>query len=267
MPTTNKLKSLRDYVSGFKSVVVAYSGGVDSSLVLKVASDTLGKENVIAVVAFSETYPESDKSFAQQIIKKIGVKSITIRTTELNNPKFKKNPKLRCYYCKSELFSKIKQIATAHNIKTILDGSNYDDLSDFRPGRAALTKFKVISPLLENKITKTDVRKISKSLGLPTWNKPQMACLASRIPYGTMITKETLSKIDSAENFLRKKFGFYNIRVRHYNDIARIEVSPEQINLLLNKNARKKIVSAFKKLGYKFITVDLEGFRTGSMNL
>ena len=266
MSTNNKLTNLKSYISCFKRVVVAYSGGVDSSLVLRVAADTIGKENVTAVLAFSETYPESDKLSAQKFVKKLGVKFITIRTSELDNPKFKKNPKVRCYYCKTELFSKIRQIAKTKNVKTILDGSNYDDLSDYRPGRIALKKFKVKSPLLENKITKTDVREISKSLKLPTWNKPQMACLASRIPYGTMITKDTLRKIDKAETFLRK-FGFYNIRVRHYNNIARIEVSSEQINILLNKNTRNKIITAFKKLGYKFITVDIEGFRTGSMNL
>jgi len=262
----SKLKQLKTFISAYKSAVVAYSGGVDSTLLLKVTADTLGKNNTLAVLALSETYPESDRATAQNVVKKLGVKCITIRTSELQNRNFRKNPKLRCYYCKSELFSKISRIATEHKIRTIFDGSNYDDLSDYRPGRIALKEFRVTSPLLQTGINKKGVRAISRLLGLPTWNKPQMACLASRIPYGTMITKETLVKIDKAEDILRK-FGFINVRVRDYQGTARIEVSQEQINRFFKNGLRNKVTGAFKKLGYKFVTVDLEGYRTGSMNL
>ncbi|OGS21619.1 MAG: TIGR00268 family protein [Elusimicrobia bacterium RIFOXYA2_FULL_39_19] len=265
-PALKKLKCLESYISKFNKAVIAYSGGVDSSLLLKLSCDVLGKQNVLAVTAFSETYPQKDKEQALSFIRKYSVNAITINTLELQNPEFNKNPKNRCYHCKHELFAKITAIAKKHNIPVIFDGSNYDDLSDFRPGRKAVKQFKVKSPLLENKITKQEVREISRHLRLPTWNKPQMACLASRIPYGTRITTNSLTKIDKAENYLRG-LGFYNVRVRHYGEIARIEVSKEQINKLFHTNTSEKILRKFKTLGYKYITIDLEGYRTGSMNL
>jgi len=261
----NLLNKLRKFIKRFKKVAVAFSGGTDSALVLKLSVDSLGKENVIAITSISETLPEIDKKFAKSITKKLKVKHIFIKTEEFKNKKFKKNPLNRCYYCKKELFTKIKKIAKKFRIDTIFDGSNYDDLSDFRPGRKALKELNVISPLLENKIGKKTVREISKILKLPTWNKPQMACLASRIPYGQMLDEDTLKKIDRAENFIRK-FGFENVRIRHYGDIARIEISKEKIPAILKKKTREKIVKKLKSIGYKYITVDLEGYRAGSLN-
>ncbi|MFN3966112.1 MAG: ATP-dependent sacrificial sulfur transferase LarE [Endomicrobiia bacterium] len=258
----NKLKS---FIRKFKKVIVAFSGGTDSSLVLKLSVDSLGRKNVIAVTSISETFPKIDRYFARIISKKLKVKHIFIKTQEFQNEQFVKNPVDRCYYCKKELFTKIKKIAKKFNIKTIFDGSNYDDLKDFRPGRIAVKELKIISPLIENKIGKKEIRKLSRVLGLPTWNKPQMPCLASRIPYGCPLDKNVLKKIDSAENYIRK-MGFKDVRVRHLGDTARIEVSKEKIPLVLNKKVREKIVRKLKALGYKYITVDLEGYRTGSLN-
>jgi len=261
----NLLNKLRKFIKKFKKVTVAFSGGTDSALVLKLSVDSLGRENVIAVTSISETLPEIDRNFAKSIAKKLKVKHILIKTEEFKNKKFKRNPLNRCYYCKKELFTKIKKIAKKFNIDTIFDGSNYDDLNDYRPGRKALKELNIISPLLENKIGKKDVRKLSKILKLPTWNKPQMACLASRIPYGKMLDKNILKKIDTAENYIRK-FGFENVRIRHYGTTARIEVTREKIPAILKGKTREKIVKKLKSIGYKYITLDLEGYRTGSLN-
>lgn len=262
----NKLCKLKNFISKFKNAVVAYSGGVDSTLVFKVSAEVLGKENVIGVTAISEIYPSVDKKSVERFLKKNPVQHIYIRTSELKNKIFRSNPPNRCYYCKKELFNKLNLIAKKFQFNTIFDGTNCDDLNDFRPGRLAAKEFNVVSPLLETKLTKADVREISKYLKLNTYNKPATSCLASRIPYRMKIDKKTLKKIQIAENFIRK-VGFQDVRVRHYGDIARIEVSQEQIKLFANKTLRNKIIKKLKTLGYKYITVDLEGYRTGSLNL
>ncbi|MCX5711809.1 MAG: ATP-dependent sacrificial sulfur transferase LarE [Candidatus Omnitrophica bacterium] len=258
----DKLGKLKAILRKMGSMLVAYSGGIDSSFLLKVAGSQLG-DRVLAVTAVSETYPKEELKLAKQLARKFGARHKIIRTKELNNPKFRNNPVDRCYYCKKELFATLKGIALKNKINFVVDAGNLTDKNDFRPGEKVKKELGIRSPLSEAGFTKNDIRLISKRLGLAIWNKPSLACLASRIPYGSRITKGTLSRIDKAEQFLRQ-YGFSQVRVRHYNDLCRIEVLPGNIKYLLAKS--KDIVDNFKKLGYNYVTVDLEGFRTGSMN-
>lgn len=263
--SNTKLTRLKNILNTLKSVVIAYSGGVDSAFLLKVAADTLGKENVLAVTARSETYPYREFKEAKIFAKQIGARHKIIKTSELGIKGFKNNPMNRCYYCKKELFSKLKAIAKREVLNHCIDGTNYDDLKDIRYGRRAARELGVRSPLLEAKITKGDIRNFSKALRLKTWDKPSFACLASRFPYKSKITKEKLSIVEKAEAFLRA-LGIRQVRVRHYGQLARIEVYPEDIKILLGQKNAKKISQRFKKLGFLYTTVDLEGYRTGSMN-
>lgn len=247
------------------SVIVAFSGGVDSTFLLKVAHDVLGS-NVLAITAKSETYPASELKDAKYLAKLIGAKHKIIETKELENENFSKNPANRCYFCKKELFSKLKGIAAIakrEKINYVLDASNFDDLKDYRPGRMAAKELGVRSPLAEAKITKQEIRLFSKKLGLPTWAKPAQACLASRIPYGNKITEEELTKIDKAENFLRQ-LGLKELRVRNHGQIARIEVPQKHFQLVFKNN--EKIAQKFKEIGFAYITLDLQGYRMGSLN-
>lgn len=261
-----KFKRLKEILKKMKSAAIAFSGGVDSTFLSKTAYDTLGRENVLAVTAVSETYPNSELKDAKKLAKLIGVRHIIIKTAELKDANFKANPPDRCYYCKGELFNKIRKIAEGEGIECIADASNYDDLKDFRPGRRAAQERGVRSPLREARLTKEDIRTLSKRLGLPTWNKPAYACLASRMPYYETITKRKLTQIDSAEQLLRDKFEFRQVRVRRHGDIARIEVAPDEIYKFFVDGLREDIVKKFNKIGFKYITVDLKGYRTGSMN-
>ncbi len=260
-----KCKQLKKNIKKYGKLVIAYSGGVDSTFLLKMAIEVLGKNNVVAVIAKSPTYPESEMVSAVNTARLLGAKYKIIKTNELDNKKFVVNPRDRCYYCKKELFQKLKKIGEQYNITQIAEGSNYDDLKDYRPGRKAVIEFGIKSPLLEAKLRKQEIRALSKQTGLPTWDKPSYACLASRIPYNTIITEEKLKRIDCAENIL-KKTGFYQVRVREHNDLARIEVEPKEIYKLINPNIKRKIINSFLKLGYLYITLDLEGYKTGSMN-
>jgi len=258
-----KLIKLEKILSKMGKVVVAYSGGADSTFLLKVAVDALGKQNVLAVTAKSETYTSSELKDAVKNAKKIGARQIIISTNELKNPNFRKNPVNRCYYCKYELFGELKKIAGKENIKFVIDASNVDDHKDYRPGAKAKKELSVRSPLQEAGLDKEDIRQSSKKLGLVSWSKPAAACLASRLPYGEKIEVEKLRRIEKAEDFLRN-LGFKQVRVRCHNNLARIEVPAGDISG--TERSRSKITKKLKALGFLYITLDLQGYRTGSLN-
>jgi len=244
------------------SVLVAYSGGVDSTLLLKVASDVLSNK-LLAITAVSPTYPKEELIFSKKIAKQLGVRHKIIKTQELEDKRFISNPVNRCYFCKKELFSKLKEIAKINKLNFVVDASNVSDEKDLRPGSQAKEELNIRSPLQEAGFTKEDIRKLSKRLGLVTWDKPSEACLASRIPYGIKISPQLLVRVNRAEGYLRQ-LGFKQVRLRHYNGLCRIEVLKEDIPRIMNK--RTKIINRLKILGYNYITLDLEGYRSGSMN-
>ncbi|MGQ9535517.1 MAG: ATP-dependent sacrificial sulfur transferase LarE [bacterium] len=256
-----KIQKLKEILYSYPGVVVAFSGGVDSTLLLRLAKDVL-KEKVIAVTAASPLYPDSEKKHAEKIAAMLKIKHIIINSDEMENPDFIKNPRNRCFYCKIELFKKLKGIAKKYGY-VVLEGSNYSDLNDFRPGLVAAKKMNIKSPLIEARLTKAEIRELARELRLPNWNRPSMACLASRIPYGKKIDKIILKRIERGEAFLRI-LNFSQCRVRDYFPIARIEISENEFKKIIIY--KKKIVKYFKRLGYKYITIDLEGYRTGSMN-
>jgi uncharacterized protein len=259
-----KLSKLKAIVSELESVVVAFSGGVDSTLVTKVCYDVL-RDNSMAVTARSETYPDFEFKEAQKLAKEIGIKHLVIDTSELAIEGFANNPPERCYFCKTELFGKLKDIAKEQGFLNVADGANLDDTQEFRPGLQASRELNVRSPLKEAGMTKKDIREVSKMLNLPNWNKPAYACLSSRFPYGQSITEEKLSMVSEAEKYLRG-LGLVQFRVRHHETIARIEVLPDDINILTNSPAREELTAKFKEIGFTYVTLDLAGYRSGSMN-
>lgn len=261
----SKIIKLKRILKNMRSVVIAFSGGLDSTFLLKVAVDTLGRENVFAVTACSETYPKSEFREAKQLAKKIGAKLLIVHTKELESKRFRSNPVNRCYYCKKELFRKLNDIRKRRGLSYVADGTNYDDLKDIRHGMKAAEELGVRHPLLEARITKDDIRIFSKKLKLPTWDKPAFACLASRIPFYTSISKKDLERIGKAEDYLRE-LGFRQVRVRVHNDIARVEVLKKDFRKLLNEKTRSGIVDRLKSLGFIYIAIDLAGYRTGSMH-
>ena len=260
-----KWERLKEIFEGMGRVVVAYSGGVDSTLLLKVAKDVLGDENILAVTALSPLYPEREVAGAKRITETLKVRHVLIESNELEIAEFVKNPSNRCYYCKRELFGKLLNIAAGESIPFVVEGSTLDDDKDHRPGRVAVSELGIRSPLKEAMLTKSDVRELSRGSGLETWDKPSFACLASRFPYGEEIDPRGLRMVDEAEDFLFG-LGFRQVRVRHYQTLARIEVFQEEMGRLLNGSLREKVVSQLKKIGYKYVTLDLQGFRSGSMN-
>ncbi len=260
-----KTKELKEIFQSMKRVVVAFSGGVDSTLLLKVAYDSLGDGNVIAVTALSPLYPERELTGVKKLIQTLGARHRLIQSNELEIAGFSKNPPNRCYYCKKKLFGELLDLAKEESIPFVVEGSTLDDDKDHRPGRMAVQELGIRSPLREAGFTKAQVRELSKALGLPTWDKPSLACLASRFPYREEITEEGLKMVDAAEDYLFG-LGFKQVRVRHYGNLARIEILKEEMARLMNGSLREEVVDHLKKIGYRYVTLDLQGFRSGSMN-
>jgi uncharacterized protein len=258
----SKLERLQKLLNEMNGVLVAFSGGVDSSFLLKVAHDTLG-ERAVAVTAVSETYPEHELASAKKVAVLVGAKHVIIETSEFEVAEFRNNAPDRCYYCKKELFGKLKELAVELGLAVVVDGANADDTSDFRPGMRACRELGVCSPLQEAGFTKEEIRALSKEMDLPTWDMPSYACLASRFPYGTEITPEGLLRVGKGEEFLHS-LGLRQVRLRDHGSIARIEVPLEAFDLVLQH--KDEIVKSFKELGYLYVALDLEGYRMGSMN-
>ncbi len=264
MKFEEKCNLLKENIRKTGGLAIAFSGGVDSTLIAAVIEQELG-ERALAVTALSPTYSAREQASAIVLAKQLGIKHVTIDSNELEIPEFADNPENRCYFCKRELFSVVKEIALEHGINFIADGTNRDDLNDHRPGMKAAKEAGVLQPLLDAGVSKDDVRRLSREMNLPTADKPAMACLASRFPYGSRITEEKILAVDRVENTLRD-LGFYHIRVRHHGDIARIEVSEDEICKLCKPEIRSHIVEVAKEQGFLYVTADLQGYRTGSMN-
>lgn len=260
----DKMECLKQYLVSLKSVAVAFSSGVDSTFLLKVAHGVLG-DRVIAVTAKSCSFPKRELEEAKAFCKKEGIRHFICESEELEIEGFSKNPVNRCYLCKRELFEKIGEIAADNHIENIAEGSNLDDNGDYRPGLQAVAELDIKSPLRYAGMTKEDIRRLSRELGLATWNKQSFACLSSRFVYGEDITREKLSMVDRAEQLLLD-MGFHQIRVRIHDKIARIEILPEEFEKLLQPEIREKVISEFRSCGFSYVTMDLQGYRTGSMN-
>ncbi|MHB8991256.1 MAG: ATP-dependent sacrificial sulfur transferase LarE, partial [Chloroflexota bacterium] len=253
-----KYEKLKDILRPMESAAVAYSGGVDSTFLLKVAVDVLGRDGVLGVVAVSESYPARELEEAKRLAEEMGARILLIETEELSNPDYARNPVDRCFHCKTELFTKVYPVAKEQGLREVLYGVNADDLGDFRPGIQAARRMGARGPLQEAGLTKNEIRLLSRELGLRSWDKPAYACLSSRIPYGQRITREALHQVDEAESFLHD-LGFRQVRVRHHDKIARIELPREQMAKLLADGSAELIVAKLKELGYLYVTLDLQG--------
>jgi pyridinium-3,5-biscarboxylic acid mononucleotide sulfurtransferase len=258
-----RLKELEAIVAPYGSALVAFSGGVDSSLALAIAARALPKERVLAVTSNNETYLPSELDLAREFADSLGVEHLIVNTRELDNPDYASNPADRCYFCKSTLYSDLRNIAEERGYACVVDGANADDEGDYRPGRKAAKELEVVSPLSIARVSKAEVRELAKHLGLPSWDKPALACLSSRFPYGQEITAEKLAQVARAEEYLRRE-GFRQVRVRHHGEIARLEVGPEEMERAFA--LREEISVELKDAGFLYVALDLSGYATGSLN-
>lgn len=261
-----KLKRVRERLAGLESVIVAYSGGADSTLLLALCLSELGSDHVLAATADSPSLPRRELDEAREVARSLGARHRCIPSHEMHDERFVRNPQNRCYYCRQDLFRQLQAFADAEGYQQIVYGATADDLGDYRPGMEAARQAGAVAPLLDAGFTKQDVRAVSHQLGLPTWNKPAMACLSSRFPYGEPLDAAKLQQVERAEELLRYQLGFRQVRVRHHGAIARIEVERHELPRLLLDPISQQIVAGLKELGYQYVTVDLEGFRSGSLN-
>lgn len=261
---TAKYDRLVGLIRGMGRVIVAFSGGVDSTLLARAAGDALGDHAVLAT-ADSETYPSSELEEARRLAALLGLRHVVVTTRELDNPEYARNSPNRCYFCKEELFTRLAPLAELEGGAQLVYGANMDDLGDHRPGMQAAKARGVRAPMIEAELWKEEIRALSRELGLPTWDKPSFACLSSRFQYGETITPEKLRQIDAAEAFMRSR-GFRQFRVRHHDKLARLELPLEEIGRLWEDGRHQEIVKRFREIGYLYVTVDLQGFRSGSAN-
>lgn len=263
-PAQEKMTWLRDHLQHMGSLIVAYSGGVDSAFLAAAANEVLGSR-ALAVTADSPSLAPAELRDAVALAEQLGLNHRVIKTHEVEREDYQANSPNRCFFCKDELYTHLTGFASAEGYAWVANGTNVDDLGDFRPGQNAAKEYRVISPLVEAGLTKAEIRELSHDMGLPTWDKPAQACLSSRIPYGSRVTVEALTRIGKAEEHLRS-LGFRQLRVRHHDTIARIEVGPEDFAILLADDVRQNVTHYFRSIGYAYVTMDLDGFRSGSMN-